>query len=447
FLRVGTVAEIPEGEAAFGKIRGSLAGQAEIEPVLAVKGGCRPLQQLRPFTLQPEELARLVGRIEARAGVKKDLLADTAFAQRPHDGGRARIVPQQGLTQWLPRLVDQPGSVALPRHCQSEGSLRQVRQLLHQGAQHGGAVLPGGPGILLHTAVGEVVDLVAEPRGGQLLALGREGHRLQHRGTGVEADQEVAAHTPPPAGCRPWARALPLSLSKRWRHAGGKPRVTSLSRGRSRLRSVTTKSRQSSTRTPRWLWSPSHWLEMSLPFRRGISPSRAPTTIRCGRKPRCRARPSRSSRSSDWASGARGGSSRRKASCPASFSTARPILPSARKRRAGKRFIAGSPMKEATKRFAGRFLSSAGVPNCCRTPCSITATRSASATASFWSWVTKTVVKERSIRNSLMRVRRTARSCGSNCDMGSSSRCTAARRTRARARLTRCCWPAEMFGG
>jgi len=52
------------------------------------------------------------------------------------------------------------------------------------------------------------------------------------------------------------------------------------------------------------------------------------------------------------------------------------------------KFIAGEPMKPATKRLSGSSYNSAGVPTCCRTPARITATRSPSVIASVWSWVT-----------------------------------------------------------
>ncbi len=110
-------------------------------------------------------------------------------------------------------------------------------------------------------------------------------------------------------------------------------------------------------------------------------------------------------------------------------------------------FIGGSPMNEATNRVAGRSFSSAGVASCSSTPFSMTAMRSASAIASVWSWVTNTVVILRLISQSLMRARRIARSCGSSCDIGSSSKKLSALRISARARLVRCCWPAEMVGG
>ena len=57
-------------------------------------------------------------------------------------------------------------------------------------------------------------------------------------------------------------------------------------------------------------------------------------------------------------------------------------------RSAGRTFIAGEPMKVATKTFAGRVYSSSGVPICWRTPFLMTAIRSPIVIASTWSWVT-----------------------------------------------------------
>ena len=51
-------------------------------------------------------------------------------------------------------------------------------------------------------------------------------------------------------------------------------------------------------------------------------------------------------------------------------------------------FIAGEPMKPATKGFTGFSYRSSGVPTCCSTPSSITATRSPIVMASTWSCVT-----------------------------------------------------------
>ncbi len=55
-----------------------------------------------------------------------------------------------------------------------------------------------------------------------------------------------------------------------------------------------------------------------------------------------------------------------------------------------RRFI--SPMKRATKPVCRRLYRALGAPACCSRPRSSTATRSAMARASSWSWVTNTVV-------------------------------------------------------
>ena len=55
---------------------------------------------------------------------------------------------------------------------------------------------------------------------------------------------------------------------------------------------------------------------------------------------------------------------------------------------AGTKFIAGEPMKPATKIDAGRLYTSIGVPICSAVPAFITIRRSARVIASTWSWVT-----------------------------------------------------------
>lgn len=52
------------------------------------------------------------------------------------------------------------------------------------------------------------------------------------------------------------------------------------------------------------------------------------------------------------------------------------------------RFIAGEPMKPATKTFTGRSYSSRGLSTCCNTPKFSTAMRSPMVSASVWSCVT-----------------------------------------------------------
>ena len=60
------------------------------------------------------------------------------------------------------------------------------------------------------------------------------------------------------------------------------------------------------------------------------------------------------------------------------------VVPSGR----GRKFIAGAPMKPATKRLAGRLKRARGVSACSMRPARRTTMRSARVIASTWSWVT-----------------------------------------------------------
>ena len=113
----------------------------------------------------------------------------------------------------------------------------------------------------------------------------------------------------------------------------------------------------------------------------------------------------------------------------------------------GMRFMAGVPMKPATKRLAGARYTSSGVPTCCITPSFITATRSPKVMASSWSWVTYTLV----VCNSLCKRRNSERVwlriLASRLDKGSSNKKHAGSRTMARPRATRCCCPPDIAPG
>ncbi len=107
------------------------------------------------------------------------------------------------------------------------------------------------------------------------------------------------------------------------------------------------------------------------------------------------------------------------------------------------RFIAGEPMKPATKRFAGRSYMLRGVSTCCSRPSLRTATRSPMVMASTWSCVTYTVVMPRSRWSAAICVRVETRSLASRFDSGSSMRKTCGLRTMARPMATRWRWPPE----
>ena len=62
--------------------------------------------------------------------------------------------------------------------------------------------------------------------------------------------------------------------------------------------------------------------------------------------------------------------------------------PSSRVSSAVTKFIAGEPMKPATKRLTGESNRRCGVSTCCSRPSRMTQTRWPSVMASTWSWVT-----------------------------------------------------------
>src|SRR5690242_9617959 len=80
-------------------------------------------------------------------------------------------------------------------------------------------------------------------------------------------------------------------------------------------------------------------------------------------------------------------------------------------------------------------------------PWSMTAMRSAIASASSWSCVTKTKVMPTSACNRFNSICMALRSFWSSAPSGSSRSSTFGRMTSARASATRCCWPPESCGG
>ena len=191
---VGAGAVVAEGEGALGDVGGAHAGQVEVEPVLAVERGRGALDALGLVAAQPEELARLVAGVEPAAGVPEDPLAGAARVHLGDDGGGAGVEPQQAAADGRPVLVDQPSAVALAGDGQRQ-DLRPV-EAPDQLAQDLHRVGPGARQVLLDAAAGQGRVAVG-PRGeGELAALGVEGDRLDHRGAGVDADEDLAGHVP-----------------------------------------------------------------------------------------------------------------------------------------------------------------------------------------------------------------------------------------------------------
>ncbi len=114
---------------------------------------------------------------------------------------------------------------------------------------------------------------------------------------------------------------------------------------------------------------------------------------------------------------------------------------------AGRKFIAGEPMKPATNRLVGRSYSSSGEATCWISPARMTATRSPSVIASTWSWVTYTVVVPSRFCSRETSVRICTRSLASRLDSGSSIRNAFGVRTITRPIATRWRWPPESCAG
>src|SRR5438105_4482963 len=103
------------------------------------------------------------------------------------------------------------------------------------------------------------------------------------------------------------------------------------------------------------------------------------------------------------------------------------------------------PTKEATNGVAGREYTVIGGPSCSRRPDCMTPTRSAMASASSWSWVTKRVVVPTSSCTRRISSRSRARTLASRADSGSSRSRTFGLIASARASATRGCWPPESW--
>src|SRR5690606_11291133 len=107
-----------------------------------------------------------------------------------------------------------------------------------------------------------------------------------------------------------------------------------------------------------------------------------------------------------------------------------------------------TPMKEATKSFAGASMISDGDPTwAMRAPSSRITTWSPSRKASSTSCVTNTTVFSRSRCRRIVSCCSSARTMGSTAPNGSSMSRMLGSAARARATPTRCCWPPESWLG
>ncbi len=97
--------------------------------------------------------------------------------------------------------------------------------------------------------------------------------------------------------------------------------------------------------------------------------------------------------------------------------------------------------------MAGCSKISVGVPTCSIRPWFITTTRSATSSASSWSWVTKTLVRRISSCSRRSQRRSSCRTWASSEPNGSSSSSTRGSTASARASATRWRWPPESCEG
>ncbi len=193
---VGPGAEIAEGMYAFGGVGGAHAGELEEQPVLEVERGRGTLGNLRPVVDQPPKLRpHLTGR-ETRAGAFEMAPSRGIGAQRFRDAGRSGIEPDQRRTGRFALGIDEPRPVALCGHRDGGRPRRKVRHHAGEAPEGRGRIGPGGGHVLLGPDLIDHPIAVRARESTDLLALRREGDRLDHRCAGIDADQKVAGHQP-----------------------------------------------------------------------------------------------------------------------------------------------------------------------------------------------------------------------------------------------------------
>ena len=136
----------------FRRIDGALAGQLEIEPVLAMQGAGGPREPFRLMLLQPGQLNRLLAGVQPGAGrrIMGGVIGSGDEAGRHL--GRARIQPEQRTADRLTVRIDQPATVALAGHGKPHRAIRQTRHDRRQIAKRLPGVVPGPHHVLLDTS-------------------------------------------------------------------------------------------------------------------------------------------------------------------------------------------------------------------------------------------------------------------------------------------------------
>src|SRR5207248_8052851 len=95
--RVGietALAEIAAGKGRFRRIRGALAGEQEIQPVLAMEYRRSARKRLRSMRLQPGQLWSLLAGVQSRAGQPIKRRVTLAAANLLDQSSRTRVQPE-----------------------------------------------------------------------------------------------------------------------------------------------------------------------------------------------------------------------------------------------------------------------------------------------------------------------------------------------------------------
>ena len=167
------------------------------------------------------QLRALLAGGQPRAGVGEHRRGRAAGIEVFHNARRPRIQPQPAIAHRITGSVDQPRAVALPGHTQRHhvGIGKARPQIGGQGGQHIGGVIEGAAHVLLRPATGQCRPCIRAAAGGKDVTTGRERHRLDDGGAGIQRDDDGLAH----AATIPCAKARPESASNRCAWSGAKP--------------------------------------------------------------------------------------------------------------------------------------------------------------------------------------------------------------------------------
>jgi hypothetical protein len=174
-------------------IRRALARTAEIEPVLGLEDGGRPLHHLRPVPQQPRELGALPPGLERTAGDLVHRAGRTFPTPRLDDRPRSLVQPKHGGSDRIAVLVDEPRPVRLPRDRERDRAAGEVGDLVGEQAQCPKRRVPGLGRVMLDGAITLAEARAVPDRSACELAPSPvEGRGRGREGPAVERDQHVA---------------------------------------------------------------------------------------------------------------------------------------------------------------------------------------------------------------------------------------------------------------